>query len=29
MSLLGLDIADLPYLAPRITVAWSSGHYRD
>ena len=28
MNLLGLDIADLPYLAPRITVAWSSGHYR-
>jgi cytochrome P450 len=29
MNLLGLDIADLPYLAPRMTVAWSSGHYRD
>ena len=28
MNLLGLDTADLPYLAPRITVAWSSGHYR-
>jgi cytochrome P450 len=28
MNLLGLDAADLPYLAPRITVAWSSGHYR-
>jgi cytochrome P450 len=27
MDLLGLDAADLPYLAPRITVAWSSGHY--
>ncbi len=29
MSLLGLDTADLPYLAPRMTVAWSCGHYRD
>jgi cytochrome P450 len=28
MNVLGLDIADLPYLAPRMTVAWSSGHYR-
>jgi cytochrome P450 len=28
MNLLGLDTADLPYLAPRIAVAWSSGHYR-
>jgi cytochrome P450 len=28
MSLLGLDTEDLPYLAPRITVAWSYGHYR-
>ncbi len=27
MNLLGLDTADLPYLSPRITVAWSSGHY--
>ena len=27
MNLLGLDAADLPYLAPLITVAWSSGHY--
>jgi cytochrome P450 len=29
MNLLGLDIADLPYLAPRMTTAWSSGHHRD
>ena len=29
MNLLGLDVADLPYLAPRMTVAWSSGHYHD
>jgi cytochrome P450 len=29
MNLLGLDTADLPYLAPRMTVAWSSGHYHD
>lgn len=28
MNLLGLDAADLPYLAPRMTVAWSSGRYR-
>jgi cytochrome P450 len=28
MKLLGLDTADLPYLAPRMTIAWSSGHYR-
>jgi len=27
MSILGLDAADLPFLAPRITVAWSAGHY--
>lgn len=27
MSILGLDAADLPYLTPRITVAWSAGHY--
>jgi cytochrome P450 len=29
MNLLGLDTADLLYLAPRMTVAWSSGHYHD
>ena len=29
MNLLGLDAADLPYLAPRMTIAWSCGHYRD
>ncbi len=28
MKILGLDTADLPYLAERITVAWSAGHYR-
>lgn len=28
MKILGLDTADLPYLAGRITVAWSAGHYR-
>jgi cytochrome P450 len=28
MNLLGLDTADLPYLGPRISIAWSSGHYR-
>jgi cytochrome P450 len=28
MTLLGLDTADLPFLAPRITVAWSAGHYQ-
>ncbi len=27
MDLLGLDTADLPYLGPRMTVAWSSGRY--
>ncbi len=27
MDLLGLDTADLPYLGPRMAVAWSSGHY--
>jgi len=27
VELLGLDTADLPYLAPRMAVAWSSGHY--
>ncbi len=27
MNVLGLDVADLPYLAPRMTVAWSCGHY--
>ena len=27
MNILGLDTADLPYLARRITVAWSAGHY--
>lgn len=27
MTLLGLDTADLPFLVPRITVAWSTGHY--
>ncbi|MGO9034166.1 cytochrome P450 [Mycobacterium sp.] len=26
MTLLGLDTADLPFLVPRITVAWSAGH---
>ena len=29
MTLLGLDIADLPYLAPRMTAVWSSGHCSD
>ncbi|KUI47046.1 hypothetical protein AU198_04085 [Mycobacterium sp. GA-1199] len=29
MNLLGLDAADLPYLAPRLTVVWSSGRYHD
>jgi cytochrome P450 len=29
MNLLGLDIADLPYLAPRMTAVWSSGHCPD
>ncbi len=29
MDLLGLDVADLPYLAARMTVAWSCGRYRD
>ena len=29
MHLLGLDVADLPYLAPRMTAAWSSGHCGD
>lgn len=29
MNLLGLDIADLQYLAPRMTAVWSSGHCRD
>ncbi|RDH78855.1 cytochrome P450 [Mycolicibacterium moriokaense] len=29
MNLLGLDVADLPYLAPRMAVAWSSGRYHD
>jgi cytochrome P450 len=29
MHLLGLDVADLPYLAPRVTVAWSCGRYPD
>lgn len=28
MTLLGLDTADLPFLASRITVAWSAGHYQ-
>ncbi|MFY9921334.1 MAG: cytochrome P450 [Mycobacterium sp.] len=28
MKILGLDTADLPYLAGRMTVAWSAGHYR-
>lgn len=28
MTLLGLDTADLPYLVPRIAVAWSVGRYR-
>jgi cytochrome P450 len=27
MNLLGLDTDDLPYLAPRMTVAWSCGYY--
>ena len=27
MDLLGLDTADLPYLGPRMAVAWSSGRY--
>ncbi|MCP9274024.1 cytochrome P450 [Mycolicibacterium arenosum] len=27
MALLGLDSADLPYLLPRLTVAWSVGHH--
>jgi cytochrome P450 len=27
MDLLGLDTADLPYLCPRMAVAWSSGRY--
>ncbi|MCV7283053.1 cytochrome P450 [Mycolicibacterium flavescens] len=27
MDLLGLDVADLPYLAPRLAVAWSSDRY--
>ena len=27
MNLLGLDVADLPYLAPRMTVAWSTGRF--
>jgi cytochrome P450 len=26
MTLLGLDTADLPFLLPRIAVAWSAGH---
>lgn len=29
MTLLGLDVADLPYLAPRATAAWSTGHCSD
>jgi cytochrome P450 len=29
MNLLGLDVADLPYLAPRLAVAWSSGRHHD
>ena len=28
MTLLGLDTADLPLLMPRLTVAWSVGHYQ-
>ena len=28
MTVLGLDTADLPYLGPRVTVAWSDGHYQ-
>ena len=27
MDLLGLDTADLPYLGPRMAVAWSAGRY--
>ncbi len=27
MKLFGFDTADLPYLAPRISVAWSCGHH--
>lgn len=27
MNVLGLDPADLPFLASRMTTAWSSGHY--
>lgn len=27
MTLLGLDTADLPFLVPRMTAAWSAGHY--
>lgn len=26
MTLLGLDTADLPFLLPRMTLAWSAGH---
>jgi len=29
MDLLGLDVADLPYLAPRMAAVWSSGHCRN
>lgn len=28
MTLLGLDTADLPFLTPRMTVAWSAGHHQ-
>lgn len=28
MTILGLDTADLPFLMPRITVAWSAGRYQ-
>jgi cytochrome P450 len=28
MTLLGLDTADLPFLVPRIAVAWSAGGYQ-
>lgn len=27
MTVLGLDTADLPFLLPRLTVAWSAGHH--